>query len=74
MRNKLRNQLLLILCSIAVFAVSASISAQSGSIVIKAKKIYTVTRGTLENGEILIEGGKIREVGRKVNTWSASPA
>ena len=67
MRNKLRNQLLLILCSIAIFAVSASISAQSGSIVIKAKKIYTVTRGTLENGEILIERGKIREVGRKVN-------
>jgi imidazolonepropionase-like amidohydrolase len=67
MRNKLRNRLLLILFSIAVFAVSVSISAQSGSIVIKAKKIYTVTRGTLENGEILIEGGKIREVGRKVN-------
>ena len=41
--------------------------AQSPPTVIKAKKIYTVTNGTIENGEILIEDGKIKQVGTKVN-------
>lgn len=41
--------------------------AQSTPIVIKAKKIYTVTSGTIDNGEILIEDGKIKQVGTKVN-------
>lgn len=66
MREKHRNKLFLIICAIFVFAVLVRTSDKSGSIVIRAKKIYTVTRGTLENGEILIEEGKIKEVGRKV--------
>ena len=41
--------------------------AQSTPTVIKAKKIYTVTNGTLENGEILIEAGKIQQVGSHVD-------
>lgn len=43
-------------------------AAQSRPTVIKAKKIYTVTNGTIENGEILIEDGKITQVGTRVNT------
>ena len=50
MREKHRNKLFLIICAIFVFAVLVRTSDKSGSIVIRAKKIYTVTRGTLENG------------------------
>ncbi len=41
--------------------------AQSTPTVIKAKTIYTVTKGTLQNGEILIEAGKIQQVGSHVD-------
>ena len=41
--------------------------AQSTPTVIKAKTIYTVTNGTLQNGEILIEAGKIKQVGSHVD-------
>ena len=41
--------------------------AQSTPTVIKAKTIYTVTNGTLRNGEILIEAGKIKQVGSHVD-------
>ena len=34
---------------------------------IKAKTIYTVTNGTLQNGEILIEAGKIKQLGSHVD-------
>ena len=37
--------------------------AQSTPTVIKAKTIYTVTNGTLQNGEILIEAGKDQTCG-----------
>ena len=46
---------------------STAVVAQSLPTVIKAKKIYTVTSGTIENGQILIEGGKIQQVGTKVD-------
>ena len=41
--------------------------SQSTPTVIKANKIYTVTSGTIEPGEILIEGGIIRQVGTTVD-------
>ena len=36
------------------------------AVVIRAQKIYTVTRGVIEDGEIVIQGGKIRAVGKNV--------
>ena len=51
---------------LAVLLGSTAAVAQSTPTVIRAKKIYTVTSGTIENGEILIEGGKIRQVGTRV--------
>ena len=48
-----------------VVAVSATV--QSQAIVVKAEKIYTVTNGTLMEGEILVQDGKIREVGKSVS-------
>ena len=40
---------------------------QSQAVVIKAEKIHTVTKGTLLDGEILVQDGKISEVGKSVN-------
>ena len=55
-----------VLTLVAVAAGSGSSSAQSGSIIIKAKRIYTVTKGVVDNGAILIQGGKIKAVGSNV--------
>ena len=55
------------LFSLTLLLGSTAAVAQSTPTVIKAKKIYTVTSGTIENGEILIEGGKIKQVGTKVD-------
>ena len=51
----------------AVLLGSTEAVAQSTPTVIRAEKIYTVTSGTLENGEILIEGGLITQVGTEVD-------
>src|SRR5439155_2232544 len=45
--------------------VQVDTSAQpSEALVIRAKRIYTVTKGVIENGDILVVGGKIQAVGR----------
>jgi imidazolonepropionase-like amidohydrolase len=41
---------------------SSQLSAQP--LVVRAEKIYTVSNGTIENGMILVEGGKIARIGR----------
>jgi|Deesub1362A_J573_1020465.scaffolds.fasta_scaffold00827_8 imidazolonepropionase-like amidohydrolase len=41
-------------------------------LVIKAKKIYTVTQGIIENGIILIEDGRITQVGKNFNLPSTA--
>ena len=53
--------------SLAVLLGSTAAVAQSTPTVIRAEKIYTVTSGTIENGEILIESGKITQVGTEVD-------
>ena len=55
------------LFSLAVLLGSTEAVAQSTPTVIRAEKIYTVTSGTIENGEILIEGGRITQVGTEVD-------
>ncbi len=60
-----RIRILLTLTFAALVAVS--VSSQSGSVVIRAKTIYTITHGIIQNGEILVQDGKIKEVGQKVN-------
>ena len=55
------------LFSLAVLFGSTAAVAQSMPTVIRAEKIYTVTSGTIENGEILIEGGRITQVGTEVD-------
>jgi len=45
---------------------TAAALTDTGAILIKARTIYTVTQGMIENGEILVAQGKIQEVGRSV--------
>jgi imidazolonepropionase-like amidohydrolase len=54
------------LASALVFQLTTFAQA-SDAIVIRAKRIYTVTKGVLENGEILIRDGKIQAIGPKVD-------
>lgn len=54
---------ILLLCFSMVFM--TTLLHASEKLVIKAKKIYTVSKGTIENGMILVEDGKIKRVGRR---------
>ena len=63
MKSKLSFSLLVVL-ALALFW--AGISADQGIIAIKAGKILTITSGVIEDGVILIEKGKIKEVGKKL--------
>jgi imidazolonepropionase-like amidohydrolase len=52
-----------------VFSLILALSAQAAernSYVIKAKKIYTVSQGIVENGAILVEKGRIVQVGKDI--------
>ena len=44
----------------------SSVCAQAPPVVIRAEKVYTVTNGIFEPGEILLCGGKICEIGSQV--------
>jgi len=56
---------ILLLCFSLVFM--TTFLHASEKLVIKAKKIYTVSKGTIENGMILVEDGKIKRVGKRVS-------
>ncbi|MEW6735934.1 MAG: amidohydrolase [Acidobacteriota bacterium] len=58
---------------LAALTMPILVSAQSSSvIVIKDAKIFTVTKGTIDKGSILIRDGKIAEVGKTVDSPAAA--
>ena len=56
--------ILLTLCVVAL--VSQENGLEGRPIVIRAKTIYTITNGVIENGMILIEQGRIKSVAKKI--------
>ncbi len=56
-----------LLCLLPLLAASAIAQSSSPDLVIKGGRIYTVSHGDIENGEILIHDGKIAEVGKTVH-------
>jgi imidazolonepropionase-like amidohydrolase len=60
MRRRIGFQKLWTLCFVALFVFP--LVCQGQTMAIKAKKIYTVSNGVIENGVILIQDGKIQEV------------
>ena len=56
----------------SVLALSAQ-AAEGDSYIIKAKKIYTVSQGIVENGTILVEKGKIVQVGKNISVPKGLP-
>jgi imidazolonepropionase-like amidohydrolase len=55
------------LCFIFCLVLMASLYAESDAWVIKNARILTVTEGILERGEIFIQDGKIKDVGKQLN-------
>ena len=56
--KKLYNILLALLCAVTLQA------QETGSVLIKNGTVITVTKGTLENTDVLIENGKIKKIGK----------
>ena len=62
-RRKMRKILLLLMC----FSLCVGLSAvEEDTIVLKGATLFTVTQGTLENGTIIISGGKIIGIGKDI--------
>ena len=66
-RNGMRGLFILTLATGMLAASPGGASAQSDPVVIRAGTIHTVTRGTIEDGEILIRDGVIEAVGASVD-------
>ncbi len=54
------------LAALALLFTASARAAEGHSYLIKAKKIYTVSQGIVENGMILVEKGKITKVGKNI--------
>ena len=65
MRHK-KNSLCLILFSCFNFMLIPLFLYSGETFVIKAKKLYTVSNGVLENGMVFVENGKIVRVGKNL--------
>ena len=65
MRHK-KNSLCLILFSCFIFMLIPLFLYSGETFVIKAKKLYTVSDGVLENGMVFVENGKIVRVGKNL--------
>ncbi len=48
----------------------ASAQTERGSVLIKNATVLTVTKGTLENSDVLVQDGKIRQVGQNISAPS----
>ncbi|MDM7923579.1 MAG: amidohydrolase family protein [Pyrinomonadaceae bacterium] len=66
---KRRTISLLAVCVLLAAAFSAA--GQQGDVLIKNATVMTATRGTLENTDILIRGGKIARIGRNIDAGGA---
>ncbi|MBK7870923.1 MAG: amidohydrolase [Saprospiraceae bacterium] len=60
----MKNYIILIITFFAVSAVFAQ--PKTGSLLIKNGTILTITKGTLENSDVLIENGKITKIGKNL--------
>ncbi len=56
----------LLLASIAAVFLAASLPLSAQDVALKGGTIMTITRGTIENGTILIQNGKIAAIGPNV--------
>lgn len=66
MRKKLHALVLILICA-AITLPSVGAQGRNDAIVIRNARIFTVTKGVIENGSIVITGGKITAVGANVS-------
>ncbi len=57
---------LTVLVACALLRGGVPVAAQPSAVIIRAGRIYTVTAGTLDDAELLVEDGKIAEIGPSV--------
>lgn len=62
-KNKTMKQFTIISCCL-LLALGLNAQAQKGSVLIKNGTVLTVTKGTLEGSDVLIENGKITRIGK----------
>lgn len=68
-----RSTLLIVVC-ILISGISPShVLPEDAALLVEAEKIYTVSQGTVENGKILIRGGRIVRIGRNVDVPGNTP-
>jgi len=68
-----KRTLFLGLAAIALLVTVRARAEEGHSYLIKARKIYTVSQGTIENGMILVEKGKIVQVGKDISAPRGVP-
>jgi imidazolonepropionase-like amidohydrolase len=56
-----------ILLFIASMLIVCSLRAQNGNVLIKSGTVLTVTKGTLENTDVLVTNGKIAQIGKNIS-------
>ena len=66
MRRKFYSLVLILVCA-AIILPTVGAQGRSDAIVIRNARIFTVTKGVIENGSIVITGGKITAVGVNVS-------
>lgn len=68
-----RRMFFLGLAAVAVAFIVSAGAEEGNSYLIKAKRVYTVSQGTIENGTILVEKGKIVQVGKNISAPEGIP-
>ena len=68
-----RRMFFLGLAAVAVAFIVSAQAEEGNNYLIKSKKVYTVSQGTIENGTILVEKGKIVQVGKNISAPEGIP-
>ncbi len=62
----------LMACSIAIAHPYVPGAKQSGPVLLKGGKVYTVSHGVLDNADVLFEGGRITQIGPNLTAPAGS--
>ena len=65
-KKTMQKYLIIIICLCISFALKAQ--TKKGDLLIKGGTVLTITKGTLENTDVLIQNGKIKSIGKNIKT------
>jgi len=70
---KYLNRLFLFSLSLGIFFLPGPARERDDSLIIKGRRVYTATRGIIEDGVVLVSGGKIMRIGKDLPAASGAP-